>query len=211
LLRSSDQFIIAAWLGPVAVAVYSIPQKLVEAIEIPVRSFASVAVPRATSLWQQQKIKDLRSFFYSQCGLLCALILPLLLVLFFFPSYIVNLLGGSKYHQSSFLLQVFCFYAALIPLDRYCGVLLDASNRPQKNTLKVILMLIVNIAGDIIALWAGFGIYGVAASSTITFLFGIITGWIQLKDILQSFSVKLLWKEGALQFYKSIKNNTPVL
>ncbi|MDQ2753472.1 MAG: oligosaccharide flippase family protein, partial [Bacteroidota bacterium] len=121
LLRSSDQFIIASFLGPAAVAVYSIPQKLIEAIEIPVRSFASVAVPKATSLWQNEKGQQLRRFFYSQCGMLTALILPLLLTLLLFPSFIVSLLGGGKYQQSSLVLQIFCFYAILLPLDRYCG------------------------------------------------------------------------------------------
>jgi O-antigen/teichoic acid export membrane protein len=199
LLRSSDQFIIAFWMGPAAVAVYSIPQKLIEVIEIPVRAFASIAVPHATSLFQAQKLADLKLFFYRQCGLLTAIILPLLIVFFSFPGFIVNLLGGSKYHESTLLLQIFCFYAALIPLDRYCGVLLDAGNRPQKNTVKVIIMLIINITLDLLALWLGFGIYGVAAGSSITFLAGIILGWIQLKDILDSFAIKLFWTEGIIK------------
>ena len=203
LLRSSDQFIIASFLGPAAVAVYSVPQKLIEAIEIPVRSFASVAVPNATSLWQSQQVQRLRSFFYSQCGMLTAIILPMLFVLLSFPSHIVNLLGGSKYQQSSSVLQIFCFYAVLIPLDRYCGVLLDASNRPQKNTLKVVLMLAVNVAGDLVAIRSGAGIYGVAACSTITFLFGVVTGWMQLKDILHHFSPNRLWKEGVVNPYQT--------
>lgn len=208
LLRSSDQFIIASWLGPAAVAMYSLPQKLIEAIEIPVRSFASVAVPKATSLFQQKEFSGLRNYFYQQCGMLSAIIFPMLIILFSIPSFIVNLLGGSKYESSSLLLQIFCFYAALIPLDRFCGVLLDASNRPQRNTLKVVLMLVVNVAGDLLALWLGYGIYGVAASSTITFLFGVITGWIQLKDILHGFSAKLLWQHGVVFPYKNLTSKT---
>jgi O-antigen/teichoic acid export membrane protein len=203
LLRSSDQFIIAIWLGPAAVAVYSIPQKLIEAIEIPVRSFASIAMPKAASLWRDGKLKELREYFYSQCGLLTVIILPLLVVLFTIPTPIVNLLGGNKYHQSSMLLQIFCFYAALIPLDRYCGLLLDAGNRPKLNTVKVIFMLITNVALDLLALWAGFGLYGVAAGSTITFLIGVIIGWIQLKDVLNAFVPKLLWHHG---IHRSIAN-----
>lgn len=211
LLRSSDQFIIASFLGPAAVAIYSVPQKLIEAIEIPVRSFASVAVPNATSLWQGEKVQQLRRFFYSQCGMLTAMIVPILLVLLLFPSFIVGLLGGSKYHQSSLVLQIFCLYAVMIPLDRYCGVLLDASNRPHRNTVKVILMLLVNIAGDLISVYSGWGIYGIAACSTITFSFGVIIGWIQLKDILLSFSPNLLWKEGVLNSYQTLLNKPSAL
>lgn len=196
LLRSSDQFMIAAWLGPAAVATYGIPQKLIEAIEIPVRSFAVIAMPQATQLWQQGEYTELRYYFYRQCGLLTIMILPLLIVFFCFPGFIVGLIGGGKYQGSSILLQIFCFYAALIPIDRYCGVLLDASNQPQKNTIKVILMLAVNLFFDWLALKTGAGLFGVAAASTITFLFGIIAGWIQLKDVLQGFKAKLLWKEG---------------
>jgi len=205
LLRSSDQFIIAFWLGPAAVAVYSIPQKLIEVIEIPVRSFASIAIPQATSLFQSQKLNELKLFFYRQCGLLTAIILPLLIIFFSFPTFIVNLLGGNKYHESMLLLQIFCFYAALIPLDRYCGVLLDAGNRPQKNTIKVIIMLFFNVVLDVLALWLGFGVYGVAAGSTVTFLVGIIVGWIQLKDILDSFNPQLFWTEGIIKSIHSLK------
>jgi len=205
LLRSSDQFIIAIWLGPAAVAIYGIPQKLIEAIEIPVRSFASVAVPHATGLWQHQKTNELKAYFYNQCGLLTAIISPLLLLFLIFPSAIVNLIGGGKYHESSFLLQIFCFYAALIPIDRYCGVLLDAGNRPKKNTLKVIFMLITNILFDLLALWLGLGLYGVAAASTLTFLMGIVIGWIQLKDILNGFSFHLFWKEGVMKTITILK------
>ncbi|AMR30132.1 hypothetical protein A0256_01215 [Mucilaginibacter sp. PAMC 26640] len=206
LLRSSDQFIIAFWLGPAAVAVYSIPQKLIEAIEIPVRSFASVAIPNATSLWQQCKIQELRSFFYRQCGLLTAMIIPLIVLFFAFPNFIVNLLGGAKYKESAQLLQIFCFYAALIPIDRYCGMLLDAGNRPKKNTIKVGLMLITNIGLDVFALQIGLGVYGVAAASTLTFLAGIIIGWIQLKDILGAFTGRLFWQEGVLGSINSLRN-----
>ncbi len=206
LLRSSDQFIIASFLGPAAVAVYAVPQKLIEAIEIPVRSFASVGVPNVTSLWQKGQVQQVRKFFYNQCGMLTTMIVPLLLVLLLFPSFIVGLLGGGKYHQSSLVLQIFCLYAVMIPLDRFCGVLLDASSRPHKNTVKVILMLLVNIAGDLISVYSGWGIYGVAACSTVTFLFGIVIGWIQLKDILLGFSANLLWKEGVLNSYQTIIN-----
>ena len=205
LLRSSDQFIIAIWLGPAAVAVYSIPQKLIEAIEIPVRSFASVTMPKAASLFQYQKWEELRYLFYRQCGFLTALIFPMLIVFFVFPSHIVNLLGGGKYHESVLLLQIFCFYAALIPIDRFCGVLLDAGNRPRKNTIKVFIMLTTNVLLDVFALWIGAGVYGVAAGSTITFLLGVIIGWVQLKDILEAFAIKLLWKHGVLASINLLK------
>lgn len=205
LLRSSDQFLIATWLGPAAVAMYAIPQKLIEAIEIPVRSFASIAAAKATILYKENQFLTLRLFFYRECGMLLAIILPVILLFFFFPTFIVNLLGGSKYESSSILLQIFCGYAILIPLDRYCGVLLDAGNKPQKNTLKVVLMLLINVIGDIAALRLGAGIYGVAAVSTVTFMFGIIVGWYQLKDILQSLSAKLLWQQGVIINLKALK------
>jgi O-antigen/teichoic acid export membrane protein len=196
LLRSSDQFIIGSMLGSGMVALYAVPQKLIEVIEIPVRSFASVAVPQSTSLWQQGKLIELRKFFYRQTGLLTLIIAPILAVLIIIPSPVVKLLGGDKYSGASLILQLFCLYAATIPLDRYCGVLLDASARPAKNLMKVIVMLAANIAGDFAAIWLGFGVYGVAASSLITFLVGVFIGWVQLKDILGAFSAKSFWNDG---------------
>jgi Na+-driven multidrug efflux pump len=66
-------------------------------------------------------------------------------------------------------------------------------------------MLFFNVTLDLLALWLGFGVYGVAAGSTVTFLVGIIVGWIQLKDILDSFAVKLFWKEGIIKSIHSLK------
>ncbi|TFF34726.1 lipopolysaccharide biosynthesis protein [Mucilaginibacter psychrotolerans] len=205
LLRSSDQFIIALWLGPAAVAVYSLPQKLIEAVEIPVRSMASVAIPNATVLWHQGKFAALKTFFYRECGLLIVVILPLILAFLILPSQLVNLLGGAKYHESALLLQIFCLYAILIPIDRYCGVLLDAGNQPGKNSIKVIAMLITNVLLDLLALKFGFGVYGVAAASTLTFLSGVIIGWVQLKDVLGTFNAKSFWDEGVISAIRSFK------
>lgn len=209
LLRSSDQFIIAAWLGPSALALYAIPQKLIEAIEIPVRSFASVAMPAATALYHKHDSQGLRKLFYRQAGFLSFLILPLAAAFMLFPVPVVNLLGGGKYLQSAMLLRIFCCYTLLIPLDRYCGLLLDAANRPGYNTLKVISMLIINVVLDIAALSMGAGLYGVAAGSTITFLLGVVIGWVQLKDILCAFKPILFWREGITGFWGSLKN-TPI-
>lgn len=45
LLRSSDTFLIGAFLGGEAVAIFNIPLKLFELVEIPLRSFAATALP----------------------------------------------------------------------------------------------------------------------------------------------------------------------
>ncbi|OOQ56708.1 lipopolysaccharide biosynthesis protein [Mucilaginibacter pedocola] len=211
LLRSSDQFIIALWLGPAAVATYAIPQKLIEAIEIPVRSFVSVAIPQATTLWNTGQQAQLKRFFYGQCGFLMAIIIPLLAIFFFMPSQIVALLGGAKYHQSALILQVFCLYAALIPIDRYCGLMLDAINRPAKNTVKVILMLITNVLLDVAAVKLGYGLYGIAAVSMLTFLAGIVIGWFQLRDVLGGFSASAFVKEGILIHIQKIRQRAVAL
>jgi len=64
----------------------------------------------------------------------------------------------------------------------------------------------MNITLDVVALWLGAGVYCVAAGSTITFLLGVVIGWVQLKDILQAFKARLFWKEGVTNSINSLKS-----
>lgn len=179
LLKSSDTFIIglSPFLGTLGVALYSIPLKLTEIIEIPLRSFAATAFPEMSKASIEKNYDEVRNVFYRNAGSMTYLMIPIMLFSFVFAEEIVTILGGSDYTITANIFRIFCIYGLLLPIDRFIGVGLDSVNLPKKNFYKVIFMASSNIIGDSIAVfglsflikgfsWITLIVYNVAADDS---------------------------------------------
>lgn len=152
LLKSADTIIISLspFLGTVGVALYSIPLKLTELIEVPLRSFAATAFPRMSKASIEDEKNHLKNLFYSYTGLLTLAFIPLTLTGLIFADFFVWVLGGSGYEATADIFRIFSLYALLLPIERFSGVALDSINKPQKNFQRVTAMVLFNMAGNII-------------------------------------------------------------
>jgi O-antigen/teichoic acid export membrane protein len=150
LLKSADTFIIglSPFLGTAGVALYSIPMKLTEIIEIPLRSFAMTAFPGMSKASIEGNTPLVRHIFYRNAGGMTLLMIPLMLFSFIFADQLVYILGGPGYESTASIFRIFCVYGMLLPLDRFIGVALDSINKPKFNFLKVVYMTLANIIGD---------------------------------------------------------------
>ncbi len=150
LLKSADTFIIglSPFLGTAGVALYSIPMKLTEIIEIPLRSFAMTAFPGMSKASIEGNNDLVRRIFYRNAGGMTLLMIPLMFFSFIFAKDLVYILGGPGYESTANIFRIFCIYGIFLPLDRFIGVALDSINRPKLNFLKVVYMTLSNIIGD---------------------------------------------------------------
>ncbi len=155
LLRSSDAFIIglSPFLGTAGVALYSIPLKLTEIIEIPLRSYTATAFPEMSKASIESNKDLVKKIFYVNSGGLSLLLLPVMLISFIFAEEAVLILGGADYLETADVFRIFCVYGLLLPLDRFLGVALDSVNRPRQNFIKVLYMASANIIGDLIVVF----------------------------------------------------------
>jgi O-antigen/teichoic acid export membrane protein len=195
LLRTSDTLLIGFLLNDAAVAVYSVPARLFEIIEVPLRSLVATALPSLSKMYNNGDKKGLKDFFEKSTGELTIFLLPFMFICFVFAEPLVILLGGVEYASSANILRIFTLYACFMPLDRFTGVTLDVMNAPMRNFQKVMLMLAINVAGDIIAIKMTGECSAVAVGSILTFLTGVIFGSIFLKKILD-FSLSGLMTSG---------------
>lgn len=195
LLRSSDTFMIGALINPAAVAIYSIPAKLFEVIEIPLRSFVATALPNLSRLYNNGDQDGLKHLFEKYSGIITIVMIPFAIGCVVFADFLVVLLGGEQYAESANILRIFAVFAILMPLDRYTGVTLDVLNRPVKNFHKILLMLLVKVAGNYLVIFLTGEVWAVAVSSIFTFATGVALGIYFLKHSLD-FSVKRLLAKG---------------
>jgi len=203
LLKSADTILIGlSPFGPAAVALYSVPLKLTEIMEIPLRSFMATAFPKMSKASAENNNDLVRKVFYTYTGAITLLFIPMAIVCIIFAKYFILILGGQQYIESNvpiIIFQIFAIYGLFLPIDRFAGVCLDSLNRPKKNFFKVIWMVILNIIGDLIALYVFKSLILVAF---VTILFTIVGQIIGFAFLNKEMPVKYLsiFKNG-IQFY----------
>ncbi|MBS1510974.1 MAG: hypothetical protein JST86_09045 [Bacteroidetes bacterium] len=211
LLRSADTFIISlSPLGNAAVALYSIPLKLTELQQIPLRSFAATAFPKMSKASMQHKIEEVKAVFYAYAGALTYLFIAVSLFTFVFADVFVLILAGKKYVQTDpvtgfnavTIVRVFSLYGLLLPIDRMTGIGLDSINKPGVNALKVLFMVIANIAGDCIAIFMFKSLVLVAVASI---LFTVVGIWIGMYFLDKELDLRYsdIFSSG-IKFYRSL-------
>ncbi len=186
LLRSADTLIISlSPLGTAAVALYSIPMKLTEIQQIPLRSFVATAFPKMSKASLLGKIDEVRELFYSYTGAMTYLFVFVSIITFVFAEFFVSLLGGSQYlgtdpvtgANAVIIMRAFSIYGLLLPIDRMTGIGLDSINRPGKNLIKVTFMVVANVIGDLVAVFVFKSLLVVAIASILFTIIGVWVGF----------------------------------
>ncbi len=213
LLRSADTLILSlSPLGNEAVALYSIPLKLTELQQIPLRSFVATAFPKMSKASVQGRVNEVKELFYTYSGALTYLFVLMSLGTFVFAEFLVLILSGEQYLKvdpvTGFnvvnIVRVFSIYGLLLPIDRMTGIGLDSINKPNINAIKVFVMVAANVIGDFIAIFVFESLILVAVASIIFTLVGIWMGMYFLNKEL-SLSYKEIFISG-IEFYKNLKN-----
>ncbi len=213
LLRSADTLIISlSPLGSAAVALYSIPLKLTELQQIPLRSFVATAFPKMSKASVQGRVEEVKSLFYTYSGALTYLFIGMSLFTFVFADFLVLALSGDQYIAvapvTGFnvvnIVKVFSIYGLLLPIDRMTGIALDSINKPNINAIKVFFMVISNVIGDLIAIFVFKSLILVAVASIAFTLIGIWMGMYFLNREL-TLSYRDIFSSG-IKFYKELFN-----
>lgn len=199
LLRSSDTFIILMVLGPAgpaALAMYSIPMRLMEIIEIPLRSFLATAMPAMSEAFNRGQPTEVAYTMQKYAGMLTLALVPVSLLAIGLADLAVEILGGTQYAGTAAVsvYRIFMSFAMFFPIDRFIGVTLDIIHQPRINFYKVLVMLSTNIVADFIGVYYA-GINGAAMATLFTFLSGVGFGYFWLRKYLD-FSIAGMFRIG---------------
>lgn len=186
LLKSSDSFIIKAMLGPAALAIYNVPQRLLDIVEVPLRSFVATAMPEMSTAHKQSNKEKVVMIMKKYSGLLTALLIPVSIISIIFADVIVLIIGGEQYvdTEAANIFRIFMVFGIFFPIDRFLGITLDMINQPQLNLIKVFIMLGINVIGDIVGIQLFDSLYAVAVVTIFAFLGGVWYGYKSLKKFL---------------------------
>lgn len=179
LFRTSDTFIINFMLGAPALAVYNLGQRLMELIEIPLRSFAATAMPGLAAAYNGNDRGQVVAVMKKYTGMITVALVPVAIGGILLADVAIYILGGAKYMQTEAanVFRLFLTFALLYPADRFLALTVDVINRPKVNFIKVLVMLAVNVAGNFIGIYIFGNVYGVALATLFPILIGVIVGY----------------------------------
>jgi len=200
LLRSSDTFIITAVINESAVAIYYLPQRLMEIIEIPMRSFVATGMSAMAVAYNKKDTVEVTEIMKKYAGMLTWAFVPVAIIGYFFAPLAVSLLGGAKYlhTEAVSIFRILLFISWLYPIDRFTGITLDIIHRPKINLYKVLIMLAVNIVGDFVLLSLFQNVYGAVITAFCIVLSGVLYGNYQLGKYLDYKTIDII-KVGWVQ------------
>lgn len=181
LLNYSDNFLIRTMINPAAVAIYSIPQKFMEVIEIILRSFVATAQPTLSAAANRNDWQGVSRAFSRYTGVVSIVIIPFIIGLIIFTKPLIIILADKAYLPATDVVRIFLLCAILYPVDRFIGVSLDMINRPLMNFYKNLLKLVLNIIGDIVFILLFKDIRWVAFGSLLNMIICVIAGYYMLR------------------------------
>lgn len=211
LFRYSDTFIINFMLGASSLAVYNMGLKLMELVEVPLRSFAATVMPPLSAAYNQDNKYHVIYLLKKYSGMLTVILVPVVIGSLFFAEIAIWIVD-KKYlsTEAANVLRVFMTFALLYPVERFMALTLDAINQPRVNMIKLIFMLTANIVGDLAGVWIFGNIYGVAFATILPILTGLIISYTWLQKYMK-FSLWDVYKIGWLETQWLIKDSWAML
>lgn len=195
LLKSADNLIIGALMGTEAVAIFAIPMKALDLMEIPLRGFVMTAFRKLSQFHASHQVQEFKNLLFQNITRLTILCIPVGVVMLIIPKLFIQILGGDGYEDSILILRVLAIPLILLPLDKFLGASLDSIGKPKMNAIKVWIMVISNILGDALAIWLFESLLLVAVVTIFNIVSGIIFAAISHPYI----TIPKIWRTNSSQ------------
>ncbi|QQL51016.1 lipopolysaccharide biosynthesis protein [Mucilaginibacter ginkgonis] len=209
LFSTTDTYIINFTLGPSALAIYNLGLRLMELVEIPLRSFAATIIAPLAAAYNRGEKSYCIYLLKKYAGMTTILLLPIVAGSLAFAE--VGVWIVDKHYLSTpaaNVLRIFMSFALLYPIERYMALTLDAINQPRVNMIKLFFMVIGNLVGDFLGVYIFKSVYGIAFGTIIPVLIGYGIAYVYLQKYTQ-FTLKDTYKIGwdeTLKLLRGAKN-----
>ncbi|MCX7918584.1 MAG: flippase [bacterium] len=178
-----DLFMLAYFMvSPMSIAVYNIAHLFTNFATVINDSMNAIVFPESAkidlSLGEISR-ERIRKIYETASGFLFLLAIPVTLILFFFPEFILRVFYGEKYQEAASLVRVFAFWGLLHPFYRIAASVFNGIGKPEWNAQLTWFGAVINILVNL-ALIPKLGVFGAAITSLITSASVLLIYWIIL-------------------------------
>jgi lipopolysaccharide exporter len=198
IFRSTDSFMSASLISPVASAYYTTCARITNLVDVPSQVFGDIMFPKAAQVMKSNDREGLKRMYEKTVAATLAFTIPAILVIFLLPGFTLVVLAGNKYVEAVPVLQLVVFYGFFLPFIKQFGNIMDVLNRPQVNSLLMLIFAALNIGLNILAI-KFFGIYGSAYATLLCYFLLFISTQIILTRILNISRISIF--RNVIMFY----------
>jgi len=184
LIRTVDQFILGIIVSPAAVASYSTAMRVAHLVEVPIQSIAAIVFPQSARQMEEGGIPAVRRLYERSVGVILAMVIPGVLFVMLFPTWVLEFIASARYLDSVPVLQVVMLYALLLPFSRQFGTIMDAIGKPRLQFLLLMGGAVLNMGLNYVLISA-FGLMGAAYATLSTYALIVIGSIIILRKEIQ--------------------------
>ena len=176
--RSFDHTLTAILLDPVGsrayVAYYNVVTRINNMMDVPSLAAADVSYPNHVETMEKEGLEKVSMNFERVAGSILAIMLPVSLVILFFPGPVLMIIGGRDYLPAIPLLQLAIIFGWVRPLSYQFGSVLDAIGKPGLNFRVNLMFLVSSLLLNYTALRL-FGGIGAAIAMAVLYMLMLVT------------------------------------
>lgn len=180
LFGLTDTTVMNFMIGPSALAIYNLGRRLLELVEIPLRSFTATAMPSLAAAFNRGNKEELITIMKKYIGMVTIGLVPILILSYFVAPFAMGVIGGGQYKDTVaggmavVIFRLYLSFSLLSPADRFMAVALDAIHKPHVNFYKLMVMLLINLVTDVLGVYILGNVYGVVIATVFPVLAAIL-------------------------------------
>ncbi len=184
LANSLDTFMLGGMLSAASAGAYNIAVRITNLVDIPTSSVASIVFPQSALRMKTEGISAIKYLYEKSVGIILALLIPSLVLLFIFSGFVIDLIAGTKYQEVLPILKVTILYCLLIPFGRQFGTIIDSIGKPKLSFVIVVITASINMGLNYVMI-TRFGVVGAAYSTLVANSIGFIMAQVILRRLLK--------------------------
>lgn len=181
IFSNLDQLMIARFTSSKSmVANYNAATRISALVEIPSYAAAEILLPKVSQLDLSEGPHRVKYMYERMVGMLLCFTTPLALFIIAFPHFVVTLIAGAQYADSSFILQMYMIAGIIRPIQNQAANILLYIGKARLSFFLCVLFLGVNFSLNYF-FFIQFGVYGAAIGNVAGTILGTIVWYAILK------------------------------
>jgi lipopolysaccharide exporter len=199
LYGAVDSFMLGSLVSTSSVAIYNVANRITSLINMPSQSISAVVFPQSAKLIGTEGKAGVKALYEKSVGGILAIVVPCIIFVLIFPSFIIQFIAGPGYFESIAILKITVYLSIFLSIAFQFGVTLDAIGFPNVNFYCTGSFFVINFILNYFLI-THFGIEGAAYGTLSTAVIAFIAMQLILRKMLHVNFLNVV--KNMVEFYK---------
>lgn len=173
LSATINQMMLGTMISPDAAGSYNVAIRIFNLTDLPTNALGTIVFPQSAKRFAEQGKEAGKYLYEKSVGTILAVLIPAVIFVFCFPSFVVRVVAGHNYLDSVPLVQLVILSCLLNPFDKFFGVIMDSIGKARLNFIIIFGFTVLTVVFNyfLVGRYGIMGcIYGTLAADVIIFV-----------------------------------------